>query len=122
MRDTNERLRDIQEAVIKIMKYASQGRERFDQDELVQTWIVRHLEIIGEAARAIPQDFKNQHLEIPWRQINGMRNILVHIYFGIDRNRIWEAVEHDLPVLKASVDAFLSMGEDENTEQTEQEK
>lgn len=121
MRDTNERLHDIQEAITNIMKYTSQGRSLFDQDELVQTWVVRHLEIIGEAARAIPQGFKNHHPEIPWRRINGMRNIIVHIYFGIDRDRIWEAVEHDLPVLKVSVDAFLNIGEDENKEQTEQE-
>jgi uncharacterized protein with HEPN domain len=58
MRDTNERLHDIQEAIDNINKYTNQGRERFDHDELVQTWVIRHMEIIGEAARAIPQDFK----------------------------------------------------------------
>ena len=61
MRDPSERLRDIQDAIAKIMKYTNQGRHTFDQDELVQTWVIHHLEIIGEAARAIPQDFKDLH-------------------------------------------------------------
>lgn len=107
MRDLTERLRDIQEAISNITKYTSQGRERFDQDELIQTWVIRHLEIIGEAVRAIPQDFRNQHPEIPWKNINGMRNVLVHIYFGIDNDVIWSVVEDDLPVLKAAVEAIL---------------
>ena len=108
MRDIYERLRDIQEAIERIWKYTNQGQDLFDQDELVQTWVVHHLEIIGEAARAIPQDFRNQHPEISWRQINGMRNILVHHYFGINRDRVWAVVEHDLPTQKTSVDALLT--------------
>jgi uncharacterized protein with HEPN domain len=108
MRDVSERLRDIQEAIERIKKYTSQGRDSFDHDELVQTWVVHHLEIIGEAARSIPQEFKNNHSGIPWRQISRMRNVLIHIYFGIDQDIIWGIVEHDLPVLKASIDAILS--------------
>ena len=111
MRDTFERLRDIQEAITRITKYTNQGRDAFDQNELVQTWVIHHLEIIGEAVRAIPQDFKDQHPEIPWRQITGMRNVLVHIYFGINRDRVWPVVEHDLPNLNPSIDALLNTGE-----------
>lgn len=109
MRDTAERLRDIQESIARIAKYTAQGRESFDQNELIQTWVIHHLEIIGEAVRAIPQDFKDQHPEIPWAQINRMRNILVHIYFGIDQDIIWQVVENDLPNLKVSIDALLSV-------------
>jgi uncharacterized protein with HEPN domain len=57
VRDTFERLRDIQEAITRITKYTNQGRDTFDENELVQTWVIHHLEIIGEAVRAIPQDF-----------------------------------------------------------------
>jgi len=71
-------------------------------------WVIHHLEIIGEAIRTIPQDFRNLHPEISWRQIYGMRNILVHHYFGINLDQVWTAVEHDLPVLKSSVDALLA--------------
>jgi uncharacterized protein with HEPN domain len=108
VRDVYERLRDIQEAIEQIWKYTNQGRDLFDQNELVQTWVIHHLEIIGEAARAIPQDFRSLHPEISWRQINGMRNILVHHYFGINRDRVWAVVEHNLPGLKTSIDALLT--------------
>jgi uncharacterized protein with HEPN domain len=81
VRDVNERLLDIQEAITNIMKYTGQGRDSFNQNELIQTWVIRHLEIIGEAARAIPADFKELHPLVPWRKINGMRNLLVHHYF-----------------------------------------
>ena len=111
MRDVYERLHDIQEAIEQIWKYTNQGRDLFDQNELVRTWVIHHLEIIGEATRAIPQDFRNLHPEISWRQIYGMRNILVHHYFGVNLDRVWSAVEHDLPVLKSSVDALLASQE-----------
>lgn len=108
MRDTTARLRDVQEAIDNIVKYTSGGRQAFDTNELVRTWVIHHLEIIGEATRAMPQEFKEQHSEIPWKGINGMRNILTHIYFNIDLDAVWDVVEHDLPTLKASVDALLS--------------
>ncbi len=78
MRDDRERLLDIQEALERIERYAAQGRESFEQNELIQTWILHHLQILGEAARAISTDFKQQHPEVAWPQIAGMRNILVH--------------------------------------------
>ena len=114
MRDTFERLRDIQEAITRIAKYTDQGREVFDQSEPVQSLVILHLVNIGEAVRSIPQDFKNQHPKVPWAQINRMRNILVHLYFGIDLDIVWSVVENDLPSLKTSIDAIL------NTEETTQ--
>ena len=92
MRDPYTRLQDIQEAIVNIYKYTNQGKSLFIQNELVQTWVVRHMEIIGEAARAIPQDFKELHPEIPWKQIVAMRNIIAHLYFDINVDRIWAAV------------------------------
>jgi uncharacterized protein with HEPN domain len=108
MRDISERLRDIQEAIRQITKYTDLGRQSFDQDELVRIWVIHHLEIIGEAARSIPQTFKNNHPAVPWKQISRMRNVLIHIYFGVDPDIIWEVVGHDLPVLKSSVEALLA--------------
>ena len=64
MRETVERLRDIHEAIVRIEKYTQLGRTFFDQDELIQTWVIHHLEIIGEAARAIPQDYRRSHPEV----------------------------------------------------------
>ena len=59
MRDAYERLRDVQDAIMRILKYTSQGSYLFDHDELVQIWVIHHLEIIGEATRTIPQDFRD---------------------------------------------------------------
>ena len=108
MRDSYERLRDVQDAIMRILKYTSQGSYLFYHDELVQTWVIHHLEIIGEATRTIPQDFRDLHPEVPWKQINAMRNILIHIYFEINLDRVWAVVEYDLPILKSSVEAIIA--------------
>src|ERR1051325_3466612 len=99
MRDNLERVLDIAEAIARIEKYAVRGREAFESDELIQNWMVSHLQIIGEAARSFPEEFRTDHTEIPWTQIIGMRNILVHEYFGIDQEIVWSVVEKDLPAL-----------------------
>ena len=93
MRDYRERLLDILEAIERIEKYAAHGRENFENDELIQTWIVHHLQIIGEAARALPGSFIDQHQEIDWSEIIGLRYILVHEYFGVDVDVVWAVVE-----------------------------
>jgi uncharacterized protein with HEPN domain len=72
------------EAMENIERYASQGKETFEQDELIQNGIVRHLQIVGEAARAMPQEIRGRAPHIPWSQMIGMRHILVHDYFRID--------------------------------------
>ena len=107
MRDESERLRDILEAIERIEKYAARGRAAFDEDELVQTWVVHHIEVIGEACRALPDEFQARYAGVPWSDIIGMRNILVHHYFGIDPDAVWAVVEHDLPDLKLNVQAIL---------------
>lgn len=107
MRREPERLRDILEAIAKIEEYAARGREAFDADQLIQTWIVHHIAIIGEAARALPAEFRARFPEVPWRDIVGMRAILVHHYFDIDAEAVWAVVERDLPDLKHKVGAIL---------------
>jgi uncharacterized protein with HEPN domain len=107
MRDDRERLADVLEAITRIEKYAVQGRAAFEGDELLQNWIVRHLQILGEACRGLSSRFCDEHPEIPWSKIIGMRHILVHDYFGIDVDVVWRAVEHDLPTLKRQVQILL---------------
>jgi uncharacterized protein with HEPN domain len=75
VRIISERLQDIQDAIERIMKYTREGRHRYDHDELVQTWVTYNLYIVGEAARAIANefpDFKDRHPEIKWTEIIGM--------------------------------------------------
>ena len=84
MRDDRVRLADILEAIHRIEKYTTQGRDTFEKDELVQTWVVHHLMIIGEACRALSAEFRIAHPEDIWKQATGLRNIIVHQYFGTD--------------------------------------
>jgi uncharacterized protein with HEPN domain len=104
MRDYNERLLDILEAIENIEKYASRGHETFEHDELIQTWIVHHLQIIGEATSALPDSFREKYPEVPWSKIIGMRNILVHNYFGVDIDVVWAVVVNDIPDLKQKIE------------------
>ena len=106
MRQESELLLDILESIQHIEKYAAQGRENFKNNELVQSWFVRHLQIIGEAARKLPAEFKERHPEVPWTKIIGMRHILVHQYFEIDVDLVWTLVEHHLPQLKRQIETM----------------
>lgn len=108
MRDDRERLLDIQEAIERIEKYAVRGREAFEQDELIQTWVLHHLQIIGEAVRALSTELTLKNSEVAWSKIVGMRNILVHNYFNIDATIVWAVIENDLPVLKQQVKKLLA--------------
>ena len=89
---------DILEAIERIEKYAEEGKEVFEADELSQTWIVHHITTIGEACRSLSNEFQANYANVPWTDIIGMRNILVHHYFGIDTDAVWSVVERDLPL------------------------
>ncbi|GER81258.1 MAG: DUF86 domain-containing protein [Chloroflexota bacterium] len=107
MRSDRERLLDILEAIERIEKYAEEGRGAFEADELIQTWVVHHITIIGEACRSLPAEFQARYSNVPWADIVGMRNILVHHYFGIDTDAVWGVVEHDIPELKMNIQEIL---------------
>ncbi len=103
MRDDTEKLLDINDAIERIDKYAVRGKETFQKEELIQTWIVHHLQVLGEAAARISDEFKVGHSDIPWSNIIGMRNILVHDYFQIDIDIVWAVIEKDLPQLREMI-------------------
>jgi len=104
MRDDGERILDMLEAIERIQRHAEKGREAFDKDELLQTWVIHHLQIIGEAASKLSQELRDVHQEIPWPEIVAMRNVIAHEYFGIDLDAVWQVVEGDLPSLKQNLD------------------
>lgn len=104
MRDPRQRIGDMLEALDRIDRYVSRGRAAFDSDELIQSWMVRHLQILGEAARALPPEVRDLAQDIEWKKITGMRHVLVHDYFGIDRDVVWGTVTRDLPPLKAAIE------------------
>jgi uncharacterized protein with HEPN domain len=107
VRDPLQRLQDILDAIENIERYARRGREAFENDELIQHWCVRHLQIIGEAVRALPSEVRQSAPDIPWSKITGMRHILVHDSFAIDVDVVWDAVQGDLPKLKEQIEALL---------------
>lgn len=81
--------------------------EQFRQSEIVQDAVIRQLEIIGEATRNISEDFRRAHPYVPWSQIIGLRNRLVHAYFAVDLTIVWEIVQIDLPPLKEQIERML---------------
>ena len=107
MRSDRERLLDILEAIERIEKYAKKGKANFLHDELIQNWMVNHITMIGEACRALPDEFQAGHANVPWADIIAMRNLLVHHYFGIDVEAVWSVVERDIPELKMNIEAIL---------------
>ncbi|KLK87979.1 nucleotidyltransferase [Methanoculleus sediminis] len=109
MRDGIDRLLDILEAIEGIERYTVRGRDAFLQDELVQVWMVHHLQIIGEAASRLPSNLRNTSPGVPWKQVIGLRNILVHAYFRVDPEEVWAVVDHDIPAIRAEVVALLSL-------------
>ncbi len=107
MRDPKQWLRDLLEAIAAIERHAKCTRAAFDEDELLQTWFLRHLQIIGEAARALPEEVRVLAPSLPWSKIIGMRNVLVHGYFDIDTDIVWDAATRDVPALKPGVQHLL---------------
>lgn len=85
------------------------GREAFDADELIQAWIVHHLEILGEALSHVPQSVRDRAPTLPWSLAVGMRNVLVHGYFGIDLEQVWSTAVRDLPPVKAEIIRLLQL-------------
>ncbi len=107
MRDDRERLQDILEAISQIEKYAVRGQEEFQQNELVQVWIIHHLQIIGEASSNLSQKLIAKYPKVPWAEIIAFRNILVHEYFRIDLKAVWKIINRDLVDLKNQVAKIL---------------
>lgn len=100
-RDPRLYLDDILEAIAAIAEYTEGvNQEAFLRNRLLQDAVVRRIEIIGEAANQLPQETKDQAPGVPWADIVGMRHRVIHGYFGVRLDRVWEVVERDVPALK----------------------
>jgi uncharacterized protein with HEPN domain len=108
MKDVSAYLKHIRESIAKIEKYTEGGRKTFLEDTMIQDSVIRNLEIIGEAAGNLPADLRKRYPKVPWRSMTGMRNVLIHEYFGVDLDIVWKVVAQRLPVLKRHVSAMLA--------------
>jgi|SRR3990172_1225537 len=102
-------LEDILDAIRKIEKYTKDLRlNEFKENELALDGVERNLEIIGEAVKRIPDSIKSKKTGIEWKKIAGLRDILIHGYFGIDVEIIWDIIKNKIPALKEKVAEILS--------------
>ncbi|MEN6577461.1 MAG: DUF86 domain-containing protein [Phycisphaerales bacterium] len=102
----HERLRllDILDAIDRIESYVvGLTYEDFLADRKTQDAVARNIEIIGEATRALSEEFKDRHADIPWSEIVAMRNIIVHQYFGILPDVVWDVIKNELPALRLRI-------------------
>jgi uncharacterized protein with HEPN domain len=108
MRSDRLYAQDILDAIDEVARYLPADRAKFDGDPLLQSHILRHVQIVGEAAYRMSQGIRAAHPQVPWRQIAGMRHILVHNYFRVDWNIVYETAADGLPALRPQVEAILA--------------
>ena len=107
-RDYLDYLNDIYDSVNKGITFIKEMTyEDFSKDEKTQFALIRVIEIVGEASKKIPADVKDQSQEIPWREISGMRDLLIHDYFGVNIQVVWETAKNDLPELKEKIQKLI---------------
>ena len=108
-RTWNFRLEDIDSSLEMISQYIhgmDYGSWRKDRKTIDA--VIRNIEIIGEAVSHLPDEFTDLHVDIPWHQMKGMRNVLIHEYFGVDTDVLWKTVQKDLPELRIKIQKLLS--------------
>jgi len=108
-RDSAVFLEDIAQACAKIARYiAGMTPGSFRQDDRTVDAVVRNLEVIGEAVKNLPEDIRSQIPGIDWKRVAGLRDLLIHQYFGVDLEIVWEICQEKVPTLEAAVSSFLS--------------
>ncbi|PIP41920.1 MAG: hypothetical protein COX19_02285 [Desulfobacterales bacterium CG23_combo_of_CG06-09_8_20_14_all_51_8] len=108
-RDVRDYLNDILEMIEDINKFIEgMSYENLVNDKKTLYAVIRCLEVVGEAVKKIPNSIRDEHSEMPWREIAGMRNKLTHEYFGIDIETIWDTIKEDLPALKEAVSRIIT--------------
>ena len=107
MKDVRVYLAHIMECIERIELYTRDGREAFLANPMAQDAVIRNLEVIGEAAKRVGEDFRSLHSEIPWRGMSALRDVLIPDYEGVDTSQVWAVVGSELPALKIALQRSL---------------
>ncbi len=100
-------LDDILARIERIEAYTQGGKAEFFASMLIQDGVIRSLEVIGEAAKRLSPELRSAHPAIPWRQLAGLRDVLIHNYGNVDPNEVWNIIERDLPGIKLQLLAII---------------
>ena len=100
-------LAHIRDCLDRILEYTNAERSRFDASRLVQDAVIRNLQTLAESSQRLSSEIKGTEPQIPWRELAGFRNVLVHGYLGVDLGAVWLVVEQDLPALSEAVNRMV---------------
>ena len=102
------RLEHILQAIERIKRYTlGKDFEEFIANDMMYYAVVKNIEILGEASNMLTEEFRKRHPLTPWKQVNGMRNYIVHEYFQVDNNVVWDVITNDLPILEDQIREYL---------------
>jgi uncharacterized protein with HEPN domain len=107
MKDERLYLSNIQECIERIEEYTKGGKEEFMQTKMIQDAVIRNFEIIGEATKRLSPELRSQYSDVPWQQMAGLRDVLIHDYLKVNLNLVWQIIEHNLSDLKRQVTAIM---------------
>ena len=101
-------LAHMRDCLDRILEYTNAERSRFDTSRLVQDVVIRNLQTLTESSQRLSDEIKSTEPQIPWRELAGFRNVIVHGYLGVDLGAVWLVVEQDLPALSEAVNRMLT--------------
>jgi uncharacterized protein with HEPN domain len=100
-------LSDILECILQIEEYTRSGKETFMGSRLIQDATIRNFEIMGEATKRLSEQLRTTHSNVPWKQMAGFRDVLIHDYLRVDRDEVWDVVASNLPDLRVRIEQIL---------------